>query len=102
MGNPGLPLERVRRVVDHLAAGLNPRQAARAADLRSGTAWAGTWVISMPAGALPPVWRWRCTHWTARCGSGARTATRRPDRQPHAEALAKTAAAHASPVVLCR
>ena len=31
MGNPGLPLERVRLVVDHLAAGLNPGQAARAA-----------------------------------------------------------------------
>ncbi|HEV2377820.1 MAG TPA: hypothetical protein VGS19_37365 [Streptosporangiaceae bacterium] len=31
MGNPGLPPERVRLVLDHLAAGLNPSQAAKAA-----------------------------------------------------------------------
>jgi len=31
MGNPGLPPERVRLVLDHLAAGLNPNRAARAA-----------------------------------------------------------------------
>src|SRR6516165_6083941 len=39
MGNPGLPPERVRLVLDHLAAGLSTRQAARAAGVSKGFAF---------------------------------------------------------------
>jgi IS30 family transposase len=39
VGNPGLPPERVRLVLDHLAAGLNPRQAARAAGVSKSFAY---------------------------------------------------------------
>jgi len=40
VGNPGLPPERVRLVLDQLAAGLSTRQAARAAGVSKGFAWA--------------------------------------------------------------
>src|SRR5215467_5077088 len=39
MPNPGLPAERVRAVLDHLAAGLNPNRAARAAGVSAGFAY---------------------------------------------------------------